>query len=369
MWLFSSNIRPLYEQDILDVLAAPSGAIHQFRYERRWVDPVGQAEWLSLPPGTPVLVHFSLQQTAKYYGAVFFPVRRGRIKGTFARGQALFVEFVLGDIVSLPEPENLHGKPDFAAQTERYAAFLQAEQVPRPYEASASLGVDLLTDPQAPIDLKADQVVLFERAARYLQPTDSFRSARFLMFLRLGGRGSKDDVVPDGEGVFQLEGGTTYTLELFHYQPVEIAADDSFTVSVDGSIIRVIGRPGFDIGSRYDRIALSFHAVQSVKFEARETVLVIEPAEGVKGPRLAINVRVEPPRGRIVASALVSTLALVVLGSASLLPFSVALKALVILACAGVVTMLSVFGLYVPALAGFRFPADGSSQHGGHSKA
>lgn len=370
LYLFSSNIRPLYEQDILDVVAAPAGGLYQFRYERRWVDPVGRERWLSLPQGTPVLVHFSLQQPARYHDPVFFPVRRGTVKRTFAQGETLFVEFLLGDLVALPEPaKGESGRPDFAAETHAYRSYLERKEAPRPYSFSAGLGPNILSAPESPLDLSSDQVTLFERTTKYLQPTLSFSDARFLRFLCLGPRGKQLDLAPDADGVFSLEGGTTYTLELFHHQPVEVTSEDSFTVSVDGGIIRIIGRAGFDIGSRYDRIAIAFHAAQSDKYEARETVLVIEPTEGVKGPQLRLHLRVEPPSTKLLAGSVLSTAALAVLGSASLLPVSTALKAVLIVTAVVTIAALSFFGLYVSALAGFKFPGlasgTGSSAGGG----
>jgi hypothetical protein len=208
LFLFSSNIRPLYEQDILDVIAAPTGGLYQFRYEQRWIDPVGRDRWLSLPAGAPVLVHFSLQQPARYHEAVFFPVRRGTVKRTFAEGETLFIEFLLGDLVCLPEPAKKEdGIPDFAAETRKYTGYLAEKRVPHPYEFSAGIGPDILADQSSPLDRAADQVSLFERLTKYLQPTDSFRNARFFRFLRLGPRGEEVDLAPDGDGVFRLEGG------------------------------------------------------------------------------------------------------------------------------------------------------------------
>jgi hypothetical protein len=150
-----------------------------------------------------------------------------------------------------------------------------------------------------------------------------------------------------------------------------VTSEDSFEVAVDGAIIRIIGRPGFDIGSRYDRIAIPLHAVQSERYEARETVLVIEPAEGVRGPQLRLRLRVEPPSKKLLAGSLGSTLALGALGSASLLPIPTLGKALLVVAAALAIAVLSFFGLYVSALAGLRFPSPGSadrSSPGSHSR-
>lgn len=365
LYLFSSNIRPLYEQDILDVLAAPTGGVYQFRYEKRWIDQGARDQWLTIPAGTPVLVHFSLQQPARYHDPVFFPIRRGTVKRTFAEGEALFVEFLLGDLVALAEPQKQDGRPDFAAETAKYREYLARHDVPRPYRVSAGLGHNILADQQSPLDLTTDQVTLFERLTRYLQPTDSFRQARFLRFLRLAARGDDTDLAPDRDGVFHLKGGTTYTLELFHHQPIDVTAGEPFTISVDDAIIRVIGRSGFDIGSRYDRIAIPMHAVQSERYEARETVLVIDPTDPVKGPQLRLQLRVDPPSKKLLAGSLASTAALGAIGFAALLPIGTLWQALIIVAAVITIAVLSFFGLYVTALAGVKIPSLTSGSAGG----
>lgn len=372
LYLFSSNIRPLYEQDILDVLAAPSGGVYQFRYEKRWVGPDRGATWLTIPEGTPVLVNFSMQQQARYYDPVFFPIRRGTVKRTFAEGDALFVEFLLGDLVCLPEAErDEQGRLQLAAETAKFTSHLALKSVPHPYEASAGLGSDIF-DVDGPLDFEADQITIFDRLTRYLQPTDSFRDARFLRFLRLAARGENDSVNPDHDGVFHLVAGTTYTLELFHHQPVEVTREDSFLVSVDNAIIRVIGRAGFEIGSRYDRIAIPLHAVQSDRYEARETVLVIEPGHGVRGPQLRLRLRVDPPAKRLVAGTVGSTLALGILGSVALWPVATAARVGAIVFALALIAGLNLLGLYSSALASAKWPSlPGSGSAGtpaGHAR-
>lgn len=365
LYLFSSNIRPLYEQDILDVLAAPTGAIYQFRYEKRWIGPDHGAKWLTLPAGTPVLVNFSMQQQARYHAPVFFPIRRGTVKRTFAEGDALFVEFILGGLVCLPEPKrDDQGRLLLADEVATYRNYLAEKSVPQPYGFSAGLGQNIFSDANSPLDDSVDQITVFDRLTRYLQPTDSFRDARFYRFLRLAPRGKRDSIIPDTDGVFHLVGGTTYSLELFHHQPIDVTREDAFVISVDDAIIRVIGRPGFEIGSRYDRIAIPFHAVQSDRYEARETVLVIDPAENVRGPQLRLQLRVDPPAGKLVAGTILSTAALAVLGSVALWPVANAWRGVAIGAALVVIAALNLLGLFASALASAKIPSLSTSSGG-----
>jgi hypothetical protein len=368
LYLFSSNIRPLYEQDILDVLAAPTGALYQFRYEKRWIGPDSGAGWLTLPAGTPVLVNFSMQQQARYHDPVFFPIRRGTVKQTFAEGDALFVEFLLGELVCLPEPQrDDQGRLLLADEVAKYRSYLSDKSVPQPYGFSAGLGPDIFSDPDSPLDDSADQITRFDRLTRYLQPTDSFRDARFFQFLRLAPRGKDGAVTPDADGVFHLVGGVTYSLELFHHQPIDVTREDSFEISVDDAIIRVIGRPGFEIGSRYDRIAIPLHAVQSDRYEARETILVIDPAETVKGPQLRLQLRVDPPAKKLVAGTLLSTIALAILGSVALWPVANSWRVVFIVVALITIAALNVLGLLASALASVKIPSLPTSSGSGAS--
>ena len=269
------------------------------------------------------------------------------------------MEFLLGDLVCLPEPPEQDGRLNFAAETAKYRDHLVRHNIPHPYSFSAGLGYDVFADPDASIDQSSDQIILFERLTRYLQPTDSFRQARFFRFLRLAMRGQAEALAPDEDGALHLEGGNTYTLELFHHQPVDVTTEEAFSVSVDDAIIRVIGRPGFEIGSRYDRVALALHAVQSEKYEARETVLVIEPTEGVRGPQLRLQLRVGPPSTKLLAGSVGSTLALMTLGLASLLPIAAIWRGFIVAGAALIIAVLSFFGLYVTALASVKLPFSG----------
>ena len=103
LYLFSSNQSPLYEQDILDVLAGPSGGVHRFRYDIPYVENVSAedgghqtaAKWKEIETGTPVLILFSLQQAAQYFEPAFIPIRKGEVLKTYVVGSRLFIDFRL----------------------------------------------------------------------------------------------------------------------------------------------------------------------------------------------------------------------------------------------------------------------------------
>lgn len=103
--LFSSDFRALYLQDCLEVLALPVGAVHRFRYDRKWVwlnghdakSPGLSAQWMALQKEkTPVLVYFLAAKSRRYGGDVHIPLRWGHVVKAFVQGDYLFVDFAVG---------------------------------------------------------------------------------------------------------------------------------------------------------------------------------------------------------------------------------------------------------------------------------
>jgi hypothetical protein len=119
LYLYSSNIRPLYEQDILDLLASPHNLPYQFRYESRYVEENTRAEWLGLT-GKMALIHFSLQQEAKFHEPAFIPVRLATVQRAFHLGDIHVLELNLGAYVALPEPPPAEGEGNLAERVQEY---------------------------------------------------------------------------------------------------------------------------------------------------------------------------------------------------------------------------------------------------------
>src|SRR5262245_42118338 len=94
--LFSSNIRPQYEQDIIDVAAAPRGHIFRFRYEIKYVADTVRDEWESNKLiERNVLVVYSIQQPQGYHPPAFVPIRKGRVVRTRRDGSVFYIDFRL----------------------------------------------------------------------------------------------------------------------------------------------------------------------------------------------------------------------------------------------------------------------------------
>jgi hypothetical protein len=246
-----------------------------------------RAEWLGLT-GKVALIHFSLQQEAKFHDPAFIPVRLATVRRAFLLGDIHVLELNLRAYVALPEPPPGEGEANLAQRVREYARYLEDRGIPRPYGPSAGLGENILVNEDVPLERDGDEMRLFSRTCRILQRTQSFRTARFYRFLRLTEKkGNGTDKVVDESGVFILDGGRTYELALAHQQPADVPQPERFSVSVDGSIVRLIGRQEFEIASMYDIITIPFYAVESPTYDARDTVLVIEP-ETTQGARLRL---------------------------------------------------------------------------------
>jgi len=345
LYLYSSNIRPLYEQDILDLLASPPGLPYQFRYEARYVDDHTRTEWLGLA-GKMALIHFSLQQEAKFHEPAFIPVRLATVRRAFHLGDIHVVELNLDAYVALPEPPQEEGEPNLARPVREYTDYLEGRGVPRPYGPSAGLGENILLRDDLPLERGTDEMLLFSRTCRYLQRTQSFRAARFYRFLRLTdkkGDGTEKSV--DESGVFILDGGRSYELALAHQQPADVPQPERFSVSVDGSICRLIGKQEFEIASRYDIITIPFYAVESAAYETSDTVLVIEP-ETTQGARLRLPIRIRSPLKRAAGAVSGSVFGLVLLGIPALFPHLDSAIKVLFIAVGGLMTgVLATLGL------------------------
>lgn len=317
LYLFSSNQSPQYAQDILNVLGAPEGQPYTFRYDAEYVEDAARETWAALQD-VEVVVLFSLQQQAKYHEPVFVPIRGGRVLQTSREGGSHFVTFRIGPYLSLLAPLTQEGRERPEERVRIFTALLSTLTAV-PYSVSASLGRSIPADA---IDQSGDSSVLFARNATYLAQTATFEQARFVRILGIrieGGQSAEHLTTTDADPVFTLQAGRTYVLDLFHSQPTVPPHPQPFEVHVDGAIVRAIGRPGFDIASRYDQIAVRLAATPALDLADRETVVLVEPGDGVSGPRFRLDLRVRADRGRAMGVAGLQALALIMVALAGAL--------------------------------------------------
>jgi hypothetical protein len=338
VYLFSSNIRPLYEQDILNVVAAPAGLTYRFRYKAEYLADDLLDAWTNGDlKGRTCLILFSLQQPSEYHEAAFIPVRLGVIVRTWREeGPIYVVEFRAQGAASLaPAGTADPGSASVPALADRggssrwykehvvaYREYLTANGVKVPYRASASYGPDPLAEPGGPV-MSGDEGQFFQTATEYLAGTSSFENAKFFRLVRLERRISGElkplELTP-GTG-YQLASGMAYQLVLFHSQPRNVITRSRFAVDADPSVVVVGGRKGFEAASKYDVVTVPLVAAQLPGAGSREGNIEITPDVGVQGPELLIPVRVSIGRFKALTAMGAMVVALILLAAPSALSF------------------------------------------------
>lgn len=321
VYLFSSNQSRLYEQDILDVLAAPTGTLRQFRYFERYVSQTFRTHIAELE-GRPALLHFSLQQEEQYHDPVVIPVRWATVQSAALIGDVYTIQLRMDKWCSLRAPRKDDGTPTFSSWEKKrdivrgYQQHLDAQNIERPYSSSAGIGNDI-RDGGSQLEPTADDALLFNYATQYLQSTRSFHGARFyrVRALRsLTDRGDAAELTAGDDGTFQLYGGRTYSLQLSHFQPQNPQGIDRIRLEADGKSILPIGKPHFEIASRYDDIAIELHAAEPPTSEARDSVIVLEPDGQTFAAKVRLRLRVVRPASKTAASVGGAALVAILLG-------------------------------------------------------
>jgi hypothetical protein len=292
--LFSSDARPQYAQDILNILGFPTGCTYTFRYRREYVSQVAQGAWSDLPnrKDLTALILFSLQQDAHYHDAVFVPIRRARVVATRKEGDIHLVKFALEALVSLNAPPNEDGALVWSTRVKefrrRFGDGLPQTEQDCPYAASASLVSDSSLDDVLDTAL-TDQATCFMRTVEYLGRTAAFHNANFVRFESLYHAAEAVPINANDKGEFLLEGGKSYELRLMHFQPRQVATPTTYRVGADDDLVEVIGRAGFDIASEYDMPAIPFHTKDVT--QKSSTILNVNPQQqGIQGSEIAIPI-------------------------------------------------------------------------------
>lgn len=329
LFLFSSNIRPLYEQDILNVVAAPNGLEYRFRYREDYVAPGARGEWASLA-GTTALIQYSLQQPNRYHEPVFIPVRTAKVRRAYVEAGAFYVvELELGGSVALPEAKRT-AEPEYSyAQAVRdWRAFLEARKISMPYESWASIGPNVLTEGNAPMELGKDlegDARLFIRTTKYLSGVVTLGQARFYRALGIFERsawtsGQREPLPFNPESsAIHLEAGKAYVLGILHSQPTEREGVSRIQVTSDEDVVQLVGGGSVEIASAYDVVGVPLHAPQISPEVYREGVIRMAADEGITAPRLVLPVRNQQGTARMVAGISTAAGGLLLLGLPALL--------------------------------------------------
>jgi len=295
LWLFSSNSRVLYSQDVSNVAGLPKGAYYQFRYREQWLGNLAAAEWGQLQ-GKTALVVFSFQHSAHLHPAAFVPIRMVKVASSGIEGSFRLVTFEVGENVALlphsRSSADADASPSIGRRCQEFSRAVEDELSSEGYPGgtanrSAAIGSSLSDW----FDNALGPVETWERTVDYLAATGSYPDHLFVRLIRLALVGN-DEALPLREGQYHLVTGKTYELELFHYRPQPADRTRLLNLIKDQSLIEIQGPEQLPISSGYDRVIVRFLTLPSD--DSRETVLTIEPPVGESGTTIRVNLRITP---------------------------------------------------------------------------
>ena len=310
LWLFSSNQRALYAQDVSNVAALPAGAKYQFRYKERWVHDALKADWRNKKlVGCDVIVVFSYQHTSHFHPPAFIPVRLAKVADTEVEGTVFVIKFEVTQQVSLPESAE-GGDFSPGALVRQFSRAAEALMEGVHPGGTHNRSAVLAPSPEPLLSLSQPGSDRWERTVDYLAASTAFPDHLFFRITELREVGGTKPLVPKA-GKFELVAGKTYELGLSHYQPTPPSELRRLEVVTDPEVLDIHGSTTVTISSGYDAIRVRFHA--AYRDNPKDSTLTVEASSGSHGSRAPLNVRVLPPKNekvfRGVAGAAVILLA------------------------------------------------------------
>jgi hypothetical protein len=294
LWLFSSNRRALYAQDVSNVAALPAGARYRFRYRRTWVGASARTEWeQDALQGAETLVVFSFQHEAHLHPPAFIPVRAGRVLDSEIVGSFFVVDFEIGDHTTLPP--HARGNDDLPSLGKRVQSFTRAaEEILKEGhpggdpDRSAVFG----PPPTAHVENNPPLGEAWERIVEQLAASGAYPNHLFFRVGAFSEVGGADLAMSQGQ--YNLTAGKTYEVQLAHYQPEPFSARRQLSIVVDDHAISVHGGKSVAVTSGYDSVRIRFHA--SYRDEPVDTTMTIEPGPTEEGSRVVLPMRISPPK-------------------------------------------------------------------------
>lgn len=312
LWLFSSNRRALYAQDVSNVAALPPGSRYTFRYRRHWVGDAARALWeRDTLTGRSVLVVFSFQHPEHFHPPAFVPIRTGRVVASEIVGSFFTVEFEVGDY--LPLRPHRRSSEDLPTMGERVRAFSrEAEEVLHEGHPGDALNKSAVVSP-APlrlVDANPPKDEAWERVVEHLASSGSYPRHLFLRLLSINN--TKGEAVKCIGGCYELTAGDAYELRLTHYRPQNGDERRVVRLDIDTALLTFQGSEDLSVTSGYDAVRIRFTA--PYRDEPIESVVALAPSDGDPGSRVEVKIRVVPPTSEKAFRMGLATLAIAAAG-------------------------------------------------------
>lgn len=319
IFLLSSNIRPQYEQDIVDVVASAQGSLKRFRYEEKYVEPALRADWTDNKlVGRECVVVYSIQQPSGYHEPAYLPIRRGTITRTSSSGSLLVVEFQVGSYAPLRSPTDNESRGELV---HAFTVEFSETAAGHPGSHNEKERFSAVSASPSGITVGNTEDHGFERNVQYLSNTVSFASHAFWRIANVAEVGARKRVDPDRQGRFRMYSGKTYEITITHFQlafPIGTATEPpQFEATTDEDLVEIVGSTDFTIASRYDALPIRVRIPNLG--ETRETYLSIRPKGGTRGPSADLHLFVGPTTKRRFTMAGIGATAAILLAIGSLM--------------------------------------------------
>ena len=294
LWLFSSNRRALYAQDISNIAALPSGARYRFRYRRRWIGTTARTGWeQNALANEDALTVFSFQHENHMHPPAFIPVRSVRVIDSEIVGSFFVVDFEVVDHMTLPPySRGDDGLPSMGSRVQTFTR--AAEEVLDEGHPGGDPDKSAVFGPPPTELVQANPPLdeVWEHNVELLAASGAFASHLFFRVVVLNEVGGATLTMSDGQ--YMITAGKTYELQLAHYQPEPFDTRRQLLLVVDDEALAVQGGKAVSVTSGYDSVRLRFHAIY--RDEPLDTTLTIEPAPGEEGSRVTLPIRIMPPK-------------------------------------------------------------------------
>lgn len=298
--LFTSNVRELYLADAIDIMGGPSGLVYRFRYHQEHVDELLRDDWnRDVLKAQRVAVHLSIQHPANFFSAAYVPIRKGRVKNTGVEGQTYWIDFALGEYLTLKAGASGEmGAPEVRCFSKKLRAILgtsfpdyTGNGAPDDLKKrrSASLG----RFPVGELSVAGGAGDKFEACVKVISKAIVSEPPR--IFFRVAAVKDENGKVVNlsSRGILELTAGSRYSLEVSHYQPNQPIPGTALNVTVPKAV-ELLGEGTLDLRSRYDVIEVPLWV--PFRDTTAEGQVVIQVREPSRGTAVRLPIRVAPSK-------------------------------------------------------------------------
>lgn len=247
--LFTSDSRPRYATDILNVLALPCGFPYHFRYDTKYISSELKNEFENLSPaGTKLMIAFKDESVTSIDTPFMVPIRWAVLQNIELLPDFYIVNFTL-DGYPVYSKEYTVEKAAIADQCRKYLGQIPTGTCNLPVQFGLTPFVELRTTSE-----RAGWIDVAKRLALH----ENFSVTHFLRIAEiLDENGRRLQVTSEGELILHEQ---QYARIRIDYFALNFGSQLSeLMITGDSSLLRVASRPDIPLDSRYDSTKVLIH--------------------------------------------------------------------------------------------------------------